>query len=170
MGSPEQIIDMQINEDTNKRNCYHSMCYKGNYDCMVTMLNIERVYRKKILFEQLLRYKNSYRFKNMDIKHGKLATSVFHDSETVKRFEDFNIHVLNLFEKYSQDVVNRYRQILFEQDAFKRNPTHYGAMNKFTNSNKTLEAVLSIDIDHVPGMDQFLKLFFQIQDLENKEE
>lgn len=160
MGAPEQIIDMQINEDQNKRNCYHLMCYKGNYACMVAMLNIERVYRKKILFEQLLKYKNIYRFKNMDIKHGKLATSVFHDAETVKRFEDFNINVLNLFEKYATDVVNRYRQILTEQDDMERNAIHYGAMNKYTGSHKTLEAILTIDIDQVPGTDQFLDLFF----------
>jgi hypothetical protein len=65
---------------------------------MIALLNIERVYLKKILFDQLLREKNRYRFKNMDIKHGHLASAVFHDAETVKRHEDFNIRVYNLFD------------------------------------------------------------------------
>jgi hypothetical protein len=34
----------------------------------------------------------------MDIKNGHLASSVFHDPETVKRHEDFNIRVYNLFD------------------------------------------------------------------------
>lgn len=33
-------------------------------------------------------------------------------------------------------------------------------MNKFTNCNKTLEALLTIDFDEVQGYDNFLKLFF----------
>ena len=43
-------------------------------------------------------------------------------------------------------------------------------MNKFTKCNKTLEALLEIDIDHAPGFDNFLKLFFQLQGLESTEE
>lgn len=43
-------------------------------------------------------------------------------------------------------------------------------MNKFTNCHKTLEALLTIDFDEVKGYDSFLKLFFQIQDLDCKEE
>ena len=79
---------------------------------MTALLNIERVYLKKTLFDQLLREKNRYRFKNMDIKHGQLANSVFHDADTVKRHEDFNIRVFNLFATYARDIVDRYRQIL----------------------------------------------------------
>ena len=30
---------------------YHLMCYRGNYDCMISILNIERVYMKKMLFD-----------------------------------------------------------------------------------------------------------------------
>ena len=43
-------------------------------------------------------------------------------------------------------------------------------MSKYTKCFKTLEAILSIDIDQVPGTDDFIKLFFQIQQLETKEE
>lgn len=42
----------------------------------------------------------------------------------------------------------------------KRNPIHYAAMSKFTNSFKTLEAILDIDIDYVPGFDSFNELYF----------
>lgn len=111
-GSPEDVIKQEINIDNMARNCYHNMCFKGNYECMVVLLNIERVYLKKLLFDQLLQLKNDFKFKNMDIKHGKLASSVFHDPESVKRHEDFNIRVYNLFEQYAKDIENRYRQIL----------------------------------------------------------
>lgn len=112
MGTPQDVIHQEINVDDQGRNCYHMICYRGNFDCMIALLNIERVYLKKTLFDQLLREKNRYRFKNMDIKHGHLASSIFHDAETVKRHEDFNIRVFNLFEQYAKDIVDRYRQIL----------------------------------------------------------
>ena len=146
------------------------ICYRGHVDCMTALLNIERVYLKKTLFDQLLREKNRYRFKNMDIKNGHLAISIFHDPDTVKRHEDFNIRVFNLFATYARDIVDRYRQILTAQDILKRNPIHYGAMSKYTKCFRTLEAILDIDIDQVPGTDDFTKLFFQIQQLETKEE
>ena len=59
---------------------------------------LERVYLKKTIFDQLYREKIKYRFKNMDIKQGKLVSTVFHDAETIKRHEEFNIRVQNLFE------------------------------------------------------------------------
>ena len=45
----------------------------------------------------------------MDIKNGHLASSIFHDGETVKRHEEFNIRVFNLFGQYARDIVDRYR-------------------------------------------------------------
>lgn len=35
-------------------------------------------------------------------------------------------------------------------------------MAKGTNSLKTLEAILDIEVDHVPGFDQFYDLFTQL--------
>lgn len=43
-------------------------------------------------------------------------------------------------------------------------------MAKGTNSLKTLEAILDIDVDHVPGFDQFYDLFTQLQCFELAEE
>jgi hypothetical protein len=67
---------------------------------------------KKTLFDQLCKEKQYYKFKNMDIKHGHLVSTVFHDADTIKRHEEFNIKVVNLFESYARDLINRYRQIL----------------------------------------------------------
>jgi ankyrin repeat protein len=109
MGNPQVVIKQEINIDNLGRNAYHNLCFKGNFDCMIALLNIERVYLKKILFDQLLGEKNTYRFKNMDIKHGHLSKNIFHDAETVKRHEDFNIRVYNLFEQYAKDIYDRYQ-------------------------------------------------------------
>jgi hypothetical protein len=170
MGTPQDVIHQEINVDNSGKNCYHSICYRGNFDCAIALMNIERVYLKKTLYDQLLSEKNRYRFKNMDIKHGHLSSAVFHDADTIKRHEDFNIRVYNLFDQYSKDIVDRYRQILTQRDSQNRNPIHYGAMSKFTKCFMTVEALLNIDIDIVPCYDQFLSLFFQVQDLESKEE
>jgi len=144
MGTPQDVIHQEINVDNESRNAYHSLLYKGNYECLIVLLNIERVYLKKTLYDQLLREKNKYRFKNMDIDHGHLSTQIFHDADSVKRHEEFNIRVFNLFEQYSKDIVDRYRQILTVQDKHGRNPIHYGAMSKFTKCYKALEAILTI--------------------------
>ena len=43
-------------------------------------------------------------------------------------------------------------------------------MSKFTKSCKTLEVLLDIDIDKVPFTNEFVALFFQLQELEGKED
>ena len=52
----------------------------------------------------------------------------------------------------------------------KRNPVHFCAMNKVTNSQKTMEALLDIDFDRVPGWENFLKLYSQLQGFEDSAE
>ena len=68
-------------------------------------------------------------------------------------------------------MLNRYREILTHQDSrAKRNPIHYAAMSKFTNSFKTLEAILDIDFDIVPGYKAFADLYMQLQGFEAADE
>jgi ankyrin repeat protein len=43
-------------------------------------------------------------------------------------------------------------------------------MSKFTKSFKAVEALLTIEIDTVPGTVEFNKLFFELLELENKED
>ena len=109
MGSPLNVISQQINVDNMGRNAYHSILYKGNYEVLIMLLNIERVYMKKVLYDQLCNEKNRFRFKNMDIEHGKLTSSVFHDEESIKRHEEFNMNVINLFENYAKNILDRTR-------------------------------------------------------------
>ena len=51
LGSPSDVVHKEINVDNEGRNMYHNLLYKGNYDCLVAILNIERVYLKKNLFD-----------------------------------------------------------------------------------------------------------------------
>jgi hypothetical protein len=108
----------------------------------------------------------------MDIKHGHLVSTVFHDADTVKRHEEFNIRVQSLFEQYARDLLMRMRQILVPQDMpHRRNPIHYAAMSKFTKCFKCIEALLNFDLEtDVEGYDEFIKLFFELQLLETQEE
>jgi ankyrin repeat protein len=51
MGTPSDVVHQEINVDNEGRNMYHTLCYRGNYDCVVAILNIERVFLKKTLFD-----------------------------------------------------------------------------------------------------------------------
>lgn len=51
MGTPSEVIHHEVNVDNEGRNMYHMLCYRGNYECLVSILNIERVYMKKTLFD-----------------------------------------------------------------------------------------------------------------------
>ena len=52
----------------------------------------------------------------------------------------------------------------------KRNPVHFAAMNKSVKSHKTMEALLDIDFDRVPGWDNFVSLYNQLQGFGESEE
>ena len=112
------------------------------------------------MYDQLQKEKSRFRMKTMDIKQGELVKTVQHDADTIKRHREFDLRLVSIFESYACDIIQRYREILTQQDAVvRRNPIHYAAMNKYTKCYKTLEALLKIDIDVVEGFDQFLNLF-----------
>ena len=108
LGTPIEVVNQTFNVDLLGRNMFHLMLFQGNYDCVISVLNIHRTYLKKTLYDQLIQEKQNYRFKNMDIKHGKLVETVFHDAETVARHESFNIRVHNLLEQYSRDIIKMF--------------------------------------------------------------
>jgi hypothetical protein len=139
------------------------MCYRGQFDCLVTLLNLERMFLKKVMYDQLSKEKSRFRMKTMEIKHGELLKTVSHDADTIKRHREFDLRLHSLLEQYTTDILQRYREILAQQDhVMRRNPVHYAAMNKFTRCQKTLEALLELDMDNVPGTDVMLPLFFQV--------
>ena len=51
LGTPSDVTRQEINVDNEGRHLYHNLLYKGHYDCLVQVLNIERVYLKKTLFD-----------------------------------------------------------------------------------------------------------------------
>lgn len=101
--------------------------------------------------------------KTMDIKHGHLTKTVSHAADTIKRHREFDLRLVGLFEAYASDILQRYREILTCQDSKNgRNPIHYACMSKFTKCYQTVEAMLHLDIDVVPGFDEFINLYFQL--------
>ena len=51
LGTPADVIHQEWNVDNAGRNMFHLLCYKGNYESLIQILNIERVYLKKTLFD-----------------------------------------------------------------------------------------------------------------------
>ena len=102
--------ELQIDQDG--RNCFHSMCYRGNYDTLITLLNYERVCLKKVAADELNVAKKRFNFKNLDIKHGHLVSTTYHAADTVRRHSDFNMKANSLFEKYANMIIEKYRAIL----------------------------------------------------------
>ena len=102
----------ELNVDKEGRSAYHTLCYRGNYDTLMTLLNYERVCLKKVISDELNELKKRYNFKNLDIKHGSLVSTCYHDADTIRRHNDFNIQANALFERYANSIIERYRQIL----------------------------------------------------------
>lgn len=47
------MIFHELSIDNNGLNAYHILAYKGNYDCMISMLSFERMCLKKVMYDQL---------------------------------------------------------------------------------------------------------------------
>lgn len=79
------MIFHELNSDDENRNLYHILCYKGNYDTLVALLNYDRLCLKKVMYDQLQKEKSHYRIKSMDVKDGELDPTIQHDADTIKR-------------------------------------------------------------------------------------
>ena len=53
MGTPSDMIFHELNIDNNGLNTYHILSYKGQYDCLSSMLCFERMCLKKVMYDQL---------------------------------------------------------------------------------------------------------------------
>lgn len=98
MGTPSDMISHELNIDDKGLNAYHILCFRGNYECLVMLLNFERMCLKKVMYDQLQREKAHYNMKAMDIKHGELTTTVSHDAGTIKRHKEFDLRLVQLLE------------------------------------------------------------------------
>ena len=112
MGTPSDVIFHDLNIDDQGLNCYHILCYRGNYECLVALLGYERMCLKKVMYDQLQKEKSRYRMKTMDIKQGELVKTVQHDADTIKRHRECDLRLVSLFEQYACDIIARYREIL----------------------------------------------------------
>lgn len=50
-GTPSDQLFHELNVDDHGLNCYHIMLYRGQYDCLVTLLCLERLFLKKVMHD-----------------------------------------------------------------------------------------------------------------------
>lgn len=167
MGKPSDFVQTEFNIDKEGRSCFHIMCYKGQDETLAMIINYERECLKKSISDELQAVKSACRLKALDVIHGQLNASTFHDADTVRRHMDFNIRVTSLFEKYANMIVDRYRAWCCQKDRHGRNALHYVAMSKYTKCFKTLKNLFEINIDSEPHYDAFLKSFMEIGGLDD---
>jgi ankyrin repeat protein len=132
-GDANEYIQQEVNIDKEGRSLYHVLGYRGNYDVLTTMLNYERVCLKKVISDMLTSEMKAFNLKNLDIKHGELVSTTYHSADQIRKHADFNMRVTNLFERYTNMILDRYRSVLLLPDEHGRNPLHYAAMSKFTS-------------------------------------
>jgi ankyrin repeat protein len=51
MGTPNDMIFHDLNFDDDGLTCYHILAYRGGYDCLVALLNYERMCLKKVMYD-----------------------------------------------------------------------------------------------------------------------
>ena len=74
----------------------------------MTILNFVRHQRKDDIFRSLNELKRMYGFKALDVKEGELVSTVWHDEQTVQRFEDFSLSVTELCRQTFDELLNFY--------------------------------------------------------------
>lgn len=122
---------------------------------MMITLNYVRHCRREDIFKSLTDLKRDYGFKSLDVKEGQLVTTVWHDKETMNRFQEFSIRVQELCRLTLDEFLNFYRIIFQQIDQKGRNPMHYCATGKFNKSNQTAMGLLNIEIEAEEGYDDF---------------
>lgn len=88
---------------------YHIICYRGKNECLQMLLNFDRMCLKKVLYDELQRAKTQYGIKSVDIKDGQLDPTIQHDSDTIKRHQEFTIKLSLFLTQYVRDLMSRYR-------------------------------------------------------------
>jgi galactokinase/mevalonate kinase-like predicted kinase len=112
MGPAQTFVETPFNLDKDSRSCFHYMLFKGNAECLATVLNYERECLKKYISDELSKAFATSRLKTLDVVKGQLAATTNHDRETTRRFIDFNGKATDLFEEYMRKIVQRYRDVL----------------------------------------------------------
>jgi len=77
LGPPKFFIDSKFNLDKDKRSCFHAMCFKGNNECLTTVLNYERECLKNYFYTELYAALAYSKLKTLDIVKGKLSSTKY---------------------------------------------------------------------------------------------
>lgn len=77
------------------------MCFRGNNECLTTVLNYDRECLKKHFSSELTAALVYSKLKTLDIVKGQLSSTKYHGQDAIKRFLNFNQRATDLFQEYS---------------------------------------------------------------------
>ena len=111
--------------DKNKLTTFHHLLNKGEHECLIIVLNYQRIIKCRDLFVNLYNLKHEYGYKNVEIVNGVLIDAVFFaNEEHTKKHAQLNEKLEALFKSYIDEVLGIYRKALLCRDYKGMTPIH----------------------------------------------
>ena len=137
--------------DLKKRNSFHFLLAKREYDTLMLVVNYIKHQAKEDLFHNVKNLRKMYGFQKHHIKHGKLSGNGFPNEDTINRYQDFMSSMEHLAAHTFQEYLKFYRQVLNQQDNNGRSPIHYAI------DELSIRDVLNINLEEEQGFDEFIQ-------------
>jgi ankyrin repeat protein len=159
-------------QDENQQNTWHFLCYRGHSYIINLLINYIR-YKIKYKYLNLVdKIKKDFGFSNLDIFKGKLSKAVHKTEEIVENFNKLQNELYNECNNMINEFIEELKKGLMAKDKEGQTPLHLAAMSKFPLCQKIINEILDFDFFNLKDVhyDEFLKLFFELQTIEIKQE
>lgn len=149
--------------DKFSQTCFHVLLAKGSLESLEIILNYEIHTLNKELYEWKTLLKFGMVMGNVTLRNtiaSYLSKSIILNKLPNKP-SDSKRELISRLEDYYKKLFEKYKNILSQQDVYKRTPIHYAALSKHTWCSKALHIILG----RPEGHPSFSSYYTQISDL-----